>query len=108
MIKIIIVSLFTFAACGLPPEDWKDNQPSNEKWMASLGTSLEKLTFASQFLPREKLYGLRLAGFFEIGDSIYSDHCDNHGNMIRLKYDEENNIWKQIKYETLVCEGFEE
>ena len=41
--------------------------------------------------------------FFEIGDSIYSHHCDRHGNMIRMKYNDENNTWKQIKYETLGC-----
>ena len=63
----------------------------------------EKWIVASQFLPREKLQGLYSAGFFEIGDSIYSHHCDRHGNMIRLKYNEEGNTWKQIKYETFGC-----
>ena len=58
---------------------------------------------ASKYLPKEKLQGLQRAGFFEIGNSIYSHHCDSHGNMIRLKYNEENNTWKQIKYETLGC-----
>ena len=62
-----------------------------------------KWVIASQYLPREQLLGLRQAGFFEINDAIYSHHCDSHGNMIRMKYNEENNTWKQIKYETLGC-----
>ena len=76
--------------------------------MSSMDASLEKCIVASQYLPKEKLQGLQRAGFFEIGDSIYSHHCDSHGNMLRLKYNEENNTWKQIKYETLGCVGFEE
>ena len=103
MIKIIITFLFIFVACGVPPEDWKDTRPSVEQWMASMDASLEKWIVASQYLPKEKLQGLQRAGFFEIGNSIYSHHCDSHGNMIRLKYNEENNTWKQIKYETLGC-----
>ena len=62
-----------------------------------------KWVIASQYLPREKLQGLRNAGFFEIGNSIYSHHCDSHGNMIRMKYDEEGKLWKQIRYETHGC-----
>lgn len=62
-----------------------------------------KWVIASQYLPKEKLKGLTGAGFFTIGDSIYSHHCDRHGNMIRLKYDEEGKLWKQIKYETHGC-----
>ena len=58
---------------------------------------------ASTYLPRENLIGLRSAGFFEMNNSIYSHHCDNAGNMIRMKFDDENNTWKQIKYETLGC-----
>jgi len=108
MIKIIILFLFTFVACGVPPEDWKDTRPSDEQWMSSMDASLGKWIVASQHLPKEKLQGLQTAGFFEIGNSIYSDHCDSHGNMIRLKYNEGNNTWKQIKYETLGCVGFEE
>ena len=41
--------------------------------------------------------------FFEINDSIYSHHCDSHGNMIRMKYDDGGKLWKQVKYETLGC-----
>ena len=104
MIKIIITFLFIFVACGVPPEDWKDTRPgSDDQWMASMDVSLERWIVASQYLPKEKLQGLQRAGFFEIGNSIYSHHCDSHGNMIRLKYNEENNTWKQIKYETLGC-----
>ena len=62
-----------------------------------------KWVIASQYLPTEKLKGLQRAGFFEIGNSIYSHHCDRAGNMIRMKFDEENKLWKQIKYETHGC-----
>jgi len=62
-----------------------------------------KWVVASQFLPKEKLVGLQSAGFFEINNSIYSHHCDRHGNMIRMKYDDEGKLWTQIKYETLGC-----
>ena len=62
-----------------------------------------KWVIASMYLPKEKLQGLRGAGFFEIGNSIYSHHCDRAGNMIRMKFDEENKLWKQIKYETHGC-----
>ena len=62
-----------------------------------------KWVVASQYLPKEKLKGMQSAGFFTMNDSIYSHHCDLHGNMIRLKYNEENHRWKQIKYETLGC-----
>ena len=62
-----------------------------------------KWVIASQYLPKEKLQGLRGAGFFEINDTIYSHHCDSHGNMIRMKYDNNGKLWKQIKYETHGC-----
>ena len=62
-----------------------------------------KWVIASTYLPKEKLQGLRGAGFFEIGNSIYSHHCDRAGNMIRMKFDEENKLWKQIKYDTHGC-----
>ena len=84
MIKYILI-LFLLCSCEAV-------EGPQEKWIV-----------ASQFLPREKLQGLYSAGFFEIGYSIYSHHCDRHGNMIRLKYNEEGNTWKQIKYETFGC-----
>ena len=62
-----------------------------------------KWVVATQYLPTEKLQGLQRAGFFTMNDAIYSHWCDNHGNMIRLKFDENNKIWKQIKYETHGC-----
>ena len=62
-----------------------------------------KWVVASQYLPREQLTDMQQAGFFEIGDAIYSHHCDSHGNMIRHKYHEEGKLWKQVKYETLGC-----
>ena len=91
--------------CGVPPDDWNSvtlEQQQNE-FMATADASLERWIVASQFLPREKLQGLQSAGFFEIKDKIYSHHCDSHGNMIRLKYNEDQKSWKQIKYETLGC-----
>ena len=100
--KYVIILLFLIG-CGVPPENWKDTRPSDEQWMASMDASMERWIVASQHLPKEKLQGLQSAGFFEIGESIYSHHCDSHGNMIRLKYDEENNSWRQIRYETLGC-----
>ena len=41
-----------------------------------------KWVIASTYLP--KMEGYRNAGFFEIGNSIYSHYCDSHGNMITL------------------------
>ena len=97
-IFILVILLF---GCAVPPEDWHKTHLEEE--MASMDISLEKWIDASQYLPKEKLQGLQSAGFFEIGEAIYSHHCDRHGNMIRMKYNEENNTWKQIKYETLGC-----
>ena len=99
--KYVIILLFLIG-CGVPPEDWHKTH-LEEELMASMDASLERWIVASQYLPKEKLQGLRGAGFFEIGDSIYSHHCDSHDNMIRLKYDEGNNTWYQIKYETHGC-----
>ena len=91
-------------ACCVPPDNWKDTRPgSDEEWMASMDASMEKWIVASQYLPKEKLQGLQHAGFFTLKDGIYSHHCDGHGNMTRMKYNEENNTWKQIKYETHGC-----
>ena len=83
----LIISIFLLSGCAPPTEEVYP-----PKWV-----------IASMYLPREKLQGLIPAGFFEIGDSIYSHHCDNAGNMIRLRYDEKNQSWKQIKYETHGC-----
>ena len=58
---------------------------------------------ASKFLPQEKLQGLLPAGFFELKDVIYSHYCDSYGNMIRMKYNEDKQEWKQVKYETHGC-----
>ena len=103
MIRTLLIILL-ISGCGVPPEDWQNTRPgSDDQLMARMDASMEKWIVASQYLPREKLQGLQHAGFFEIGDSIYSHHCDSHGNMIRMKYNGENNTWKQIKYETLGC-----
>ena len=84
-----IVLILIFLLCGCAPPFEEAYPP---KWV-----------IASQYLPKEKLQGLRSAGFFEIGDSIYPHHCDSHGNMIRMKYNEDGHTWKQIKYETHGC-----
>ena len=84
---IAIILLLAISGCA-PLE----NEEYPPKWVV-----------ASQFLPKEKLVGLQSAGFFEINNSIYSHHCDRHGNMIRMKYDDEGKLWTQIKYETLGC-----
>ena len=84
---IVLILIILLCACAPPSEE-----PYPPKWV-----------IASQYLPVEKLKGLQRAGFFEIGNSIYSHHCDRAGNMIRLKFDEEGKLWRQIKYETLGC-----
>ena len=99
--KYVIILLFLIG-CGVPPEDWHKTH-LEEELMASMDVSLERWIVASQYLPKEKLQGLQSAGFFELKKGLYSHHCDSHGNMIRMKYNEENNTWKQIKYETHGC-----
>jgi len=47
--------------------------------------------------------GYHNAGFFTIDNKIYSHYCDNHGNMVRIKFDEETKTWKRFKYETFGC-----
>ena len=84
---LTISTILLLSSCA--PMENKDYPP---KWVV-----------ASQYLPREKLVGLQSAGFFEINKSIYSHHCDNAGNMIRMKYDEEGKLWEQVRYETLGC-----
>ena len=93
----IILTVFTIlllSSCAVPPDDWKN---------VTLEDYPPKWVVASQYLPKEKLVGLQSAGFFEINNSIYSHHCDQHGNMIRMKYDEEGKLWEQVRYETLGC-----
>ena len=86
MVRLLIL---IFLLCGCAPPFEEAYPP---KWV-----------IASQYLPREKLQGLRGAGFFEIKDTIYSHYCDSHVNMIRMKYNEDGHTWKQIKYETHGC-----
>jgi len=50
-----------------------------------------------------KIEGFINAGFFTMNDSIYSQHCDSHGNQIWYKWDDVGQLWKQIKYNTLGC-----
>ena len=89
--EIITAMILLLVGCGVPPDDWKN---------VTLEEYPPKWVKASAFLPKDQLQGLQHAGFFEIKDSIYSHHCDGHGNMIRMKYDEENTLWKILKYET--------
>ena len=92
--EIITAMILLLVGCGVPPDDWKN---------VTLEEYPPKWVKASAFLPKDQLQGLQHAGFFEIKDSIYSHHCDGHGNMIRMKYDEENTLWKIVKYETHGC-----
>ena len=80
----LIISILLLSGCAADIEEYPP------KWV-----------IASTYLP--KMEGYRNAGFFEIGKSIYSHYCDDAGNMIRLKYNEDGHIWKQIKYETHGC-----
>ena len=50
-----------------------------------------------------KIEGYINAGFFSMKDSIYSQHCDSHGNQIWYKWDDGGRLWKRIKYNTLGC-----
>ena len=84
-----IVIILIFVLCGCAPPFEEAYPP---KWV-----------IASVYLPREKLQGLRPAGFFEIKNTIYSHYCDSLGNMIRMKYNEDGHTWKQVKYETHGC-----
>ena len=86
-IILTLVTILLLTSCAPPTEEVYP-----PKWI-----------IASQYLPKEKLQGLRGAGFFEIGNSIYSHHCDRAGNMIRMKYDEDGKLWTQVKYETHGC-----
>ena len=86
-IILTLVTILLLTSCAPPTEEVYP-----PKWV-----------IASMYLPKEKLQGLRGAGFFEIGDSIYSHHCDRAGNMIRMKYDEDGKLWTQVKYETHGC-----
>ena len=60
-----------------------------------------KWVLASAHLP--KMEGYRNAGFFEIDKTIYSHYCDRHGNMVRIRFDEDTKTWRKYKYETFGC-----
>jgi hypothetical protein len=53
------------------------------------------------FLP--PMEGFRNAGFFEFGNVMYSHYCDAHGNMVRIKFNDEKKTWEKYKYETFGC-----
>ena len=82
----LIISILLLSGCAADIEEYPP------KWV-----------IASIYLPREKLQGLRPAGFFEFGNSIYSHYCDSHGNMIRIKFNEEKKSWEKYRYETFGC-----
>ena len=54
-----------------------------------------------------KLEGFINAGFFSMNDSIYSQHCDMHGNQIWMKWDENKELWSKKKYTTHGCSDYE-
>ena len=83
MIKYFLIILL-LCGCAADIEDYPP------KWI-----------LASAYLP--KMEGYRNAGFFEIENSIYSHYCDSHGNMIRIKFNEEKKSWEKYKYETFGC-----
>ena len=80
----LIISILLLSGCAADIEEYPP------KWV-----------IASAYLPR--IEGFYRAGFFELGDSIYSHQCDNAGNMIRMKFDEDGKLWRQIRYETHGC-----
>jgi len=80
----LIISILLLSGCAADIEEYPP------KWV-----------IASTYLP--KMEGYRNAGFFEIGNSIYSHYCDSHGNMIRIKFNEKTKTWKKYKYETFGC-----
>ena len=77
--EIIIASLMFLVGCAVPPEDWHKVQPPPQ--MPSLIQS----------------------GFFNIDNALYSQHCDPKGNQIWMKWDENKELWKKVKYNTLGC-----
>ena len=81
LIQIILcVTIFLLmTSCAVEPEDWTKVKP-----------------------PPQTL-GLERAGFFNIGDSLYSQHCDPKGNQIWMRWDENKELWKKVKYNTLGC-----
>ena len=78
--EIITATLmFLLVGCAVPPEDWHKVQPPPQ--MPSLIQS----------------------GFFNIDNALYSQHCDPKGNQIWMKWDENKELWKKVKYNTLGC-----
>jgi len=83
VVKLLLTIIFVLLGCA-PAID------TDSEWVRGIA-----------HLP--KLEGYSKARFYELDDSIYSKHCDNAGNMIRMKYDEEGQLWKRTKYETHGC-----
>ena len=84
--EIITATLmFLLVGCAVPPEDWhKVKAP-----------------------PQNKEFVWIQAGFFNIDNSLYSQHCDSGGNQIWMKWDVIKELWKKVKYNTLGCKDGE-
>ena len=80
----LIISILLLSGCAVDMEEYPT------KWVKSLA-----------YLP--KMEGYRNAGFFELDKVIYSHYCDSHGNMVRIKFNEEKKSWEKYKYETFGC-----
>ena len=52
-------------------------------------------------LPDDNIYDKK-TGVSRPNKSKFS-YCDGHGNMIRMKFDEDSTLWKMVKYETDGC-----
>ena len=76
---LITATLIFLVGCAVPPEDW------------------------TKVKPPPVTPSLIQAGFFEIENSLYSQHCDPKGNQIWMKWDENKELWKKVKYNTLGC-----
>ena len=81
LIQIILcVTIFLLmTSCAVPPEDW------------------HKVKAPPQ------VPSLIQSGFFNIDNTLYSQHCDPKGNQIWMKWDENKELWKKVKYNTLGC-----
>lgn len=84
--EIITATLmFLLVSCAVPPEDWhKVKAP-----------------------PPNKNFTWMQAGFFNIDNSLYSQHCDSSGNQIWMKWDVIKELWEKVKYNTLGCKDGE-
>ena len=85
-VKILIIILTSSFLISCAPYYSED-----QKWIHSLET-LPKAT--SGYFP---------AGIFQINGKILAQRCDNNGNQLWWKYDEETHSWSRGKYVTHGC-----